>query len=336
MTDRGRERAEFLKREGWDGAGINMLAEDASHRQYFRLSRSDGSRSILMDAPPDRFGPLRPFVSVTAFLRGLGLSAPNVFASDEASGFLLLEDLGDAIYARILERSPEIEPKIYFAAIDLLAYLHGSAPMDGLPVYSPEVQSELAALSLHWYRYGVTGQKPSDDLDGELRGIVESNLNSLNGESTFIHRDFHAENLIWLSHRPGYRNVGLLDYQDAHLGSRVYDLVSLIEDARRDLAPGLRERIIRRYAERIGVGEKTVLREIAISGAQRNLRIVGVFARLAMRDGKRGYVSLLPRVWNHLMSDISNPELADLAAFVNRHLPPPNAESLNRLRALRN
>lgn len=327
VQDRERQISEFIGRAGWADADRQRLFTDASRRRYERLTkRSGNAKSILMDAPVEDCGPLQPFTSATAFLRDLSLSAPEIYADDDSRGLMLLEDLGDGLVARVLERSPELEDEIYKTAIDVLAELHQADPA-GFPVHSPELQAELAALAVDWYLPAATGREPPTGLREEFCGIVRELIEGLGAPSVFAHRDYHAENIIWLPERNGLQRVGLLDYQDGSIGYRAYDLVSLLEDARRDLPEELRERLAGRFAKAAGVEKSAIDRELAVCGAQRNLRIVGVFSRLAIRDGKRGYLKLIPRVWGHLQLDLSGPGLERLARFVEQRLPVPDHEA---------
>ncbi len=331
---RQQELDEFLRNVGLGGAIVRPLAGDASHRKYLRIHQpASCSTQILMDAPVATCGSLEPFIRSNGFLERIGCSVPAILAQDEARGFLLLEDLGDDLVSLVVADNPGLEPVIYEAAIDLLAGLRSHIPGSEFPEHSSEIQAELAALSLHWYLFGVTGSPPSDATCGEMRQIVQELLSGLNSERVFVHRDYHAENLIWLPKRNGIRRLGIIDHQDGSIGHPAYDLVSILEDARRDVCDDLRNSLIGRYLEAAGVEENDLLRDLAICGAQRNLRILGVFARLALRDGKSGYLDLIPRVWRHLERDLSHPIASDLAQFVFRNLPRPNREVLGKIRA---
>ena len=333
MLNREAVLSGLLKSVGWSDSERVPLTGDASQRRYERLCRNhDGAVCILMDAPPESCGSIEPFLFATQYLRGLGYSAPAVMAEDRDAGYLLLEDLGDAVYARIIRERPNDEAELYDAAIDLLAELREAQAPDGFPPYLPDAQADLAALSFDWYRRAAISEPAPNGVTDRFRQIIRELVAGLGGPTVFIHLDYHAENLIWLPERQGVRRVGLLDYQDGALGHPAYDLVSILEDARRDVSEALRKREIRRYCERTGSSEPDLLQALAISGAQRNLRIVGVFARLAVRDGKLGYLDLIPRVWNHLQGDLSHPALAELALVVNRWLPPPTGSVLQSLR----
>jgi len=330
MTERARLIADFLARAGWAGAASAPLAGDASNRCYFRLARDDGAGAVLMDAPPGRGEDIRPFVRIARHLAGLGLSAPAVLAQDARAGLLLIEDLGDALFARVLDDAPEREGVLYAAATDLLAELHDHPPPPDLAAYDPPTMTALAALAFDWYRAGATG----DDAPGARAAFCAALAPLLarhTGQEVLILRDYHAENLIWLPGRTGHARVGLLDFQDAMTGGRAYDLVSLLQDARRDVPPALEEAMLARYIAACGRDEAAFRAAYACLGAQRNLRILGVFARLCLRDGKRRYLSLIPRVWAHLARDLDHPVLAPVRVLVAQCLPAPTPAILDRL-----
>lgn len=326
----------FLAEAGWGDAETGPLAGDASNRRYLRVARG-GRTAVLMDAPPERGEDVRPFMAVTEWLRGLGLSAPAVLAADREAGLLLLEDLGDDLYARHLARRPADEPALYAAAVDVLAGLADAPPpavigAEALPVapYDQEVLNREAGLFTGWWLPAVTAvpRGMADEYVGLVRQVCAPVADA---REVVVLRDYHAENLLWLPGRAGPARVGLLDYQDALAGHAAYDLVSLLEDARRDTAPELQEAMVARYlAARPGIDRDAFRAAYAVLGAQRNLKIIGIFARLARRDGKPRYLSLIPRVWDHLQRDLSHPALAPLAAWVTRYAPPPEPAVLAR------
>jgi len=343
MTGAARDAAvrAFLDAHGWGGAALSPLAGDASNRRYLRLSR-DGVPAVLMDAPPERGEDVRPFVAMTDWLRGQGLSAPEIYARDLGAGLLLLEDLGDALYARHIAADPRSEADLYGAAVDLLVHMADCPPPPAigsagaetpLASYDGAVLLREAALVTDWWLPGATGAAASPDLAAEFGGLIAQATQPVaSARDIVVLRDYHAENLFWLPDRPGLGRIGLLDYQDALAGHAAYDLVSVLEDARRDTAPALQEAMLARYlAARPGIDGNAFRHAYAVLGAQRNLKIVGIFARLALRDGKPAYAGLIPRVWRHLQRDLAHPALAPLAAFVRRHVPEPDAAARARL-----
>ena len=333
MMNREAARARLLNSAGWSNAERAPLAGDASTRSYERLHhKGSGAVCILMNAPADSCGPIESILATTRFLRGLGTSAPAIIAADRMAGYLLLEDLGDAVYAHVIVDRPQEESKLYDAAIDLLAELREAPAPDCFPAYSLAAQADLAAPALDWYRRCSIPEPAPADVAGRFLATVRDLIAGLGGPAVFLHRECHPENLIWLPEGQRTRRVGLLDDQDGALRHPAYDLVSVLENARRDVPPAVRVRAIRRYCMRAGTDEADLLRHLAICGAQRNLRIVGVFTRLAVRDRKRGHLNLLPRVWGHLKRGLCHPALAALAELVNRWLPPPTDTGLQRLR----
>lgn len=323
----------FLDGAGWSGAARAVLAGDASNRRYDRLTDpATGARAVLMDAPPEKGEDVRPFVRIARHLRSLGLSAPEIMAEDAEQGFLLLEDLGDALYARVIAADPGLETPLYECAIDLLAELHRHPAPTGLAAYDPATMAPLGALPFDWYLPAVAEVAPGEKeaFQAELETILARHCAAT---PVLAQRDYHAENLIWLPERAGIARVGLLDFQDGMAGHPAYDLVSLLEDARRDVPPALQRAMIERYAAATGVDRAAFTTAYACLGAQRNLRILGVFARLCIRDGKPHYVDLMPRVWDHLQHDLAHPALAGLRARVNRLIPAPDATIRERIKA---
>lgn len=303
------EIAAFLAASGWGGAASAPLAGDASSRRYARLGRG-GDSAVLMDARDDAEGTAR-FARLAQWLCSAGFSAPRVLA--EAPGLLLLEDLGDDLFARVLDRAPETEDRLYSAAIDTLAALRRVPPPPGLPVWDA---ARLGALTEPF----VARYAPGAGLDPARAGAVPAAVAALAerllpAARVTCLRDVHAENLIWLPGRSGAAAVGLLDFQDAFLGPPAYDVISLLFDARRDLAPGLAERMLARFAAATGADPAQLSAEAALLSAQRNLRILGVFATLA-EAGKPGYLRFVPRVTGHLRAALAHPALAPLAAAV--------------------
>jgi aminoglycoside/choline kinase family phosphotransferase len=317
----------FLRAEGWAGAARRALAGDASARAYVRLER-EGTRAMLMDVPPASGLTLAPFLAVTAWLRDLGLSAPEVYAADPAAGLALIEDLGDGLYLHLCA-DPRREAELYGAAVDLLADLQAERPAATPdwtpPLYDRAVLLREMRLAAEWY-LPATGVPASADLLAEFEALVEPIVAlALDGPQVPVLRDYHAENLLWLPGRAGRARVGLLDYQDLLIGHPAYDVASLLEDARRDVPPELRTAMLARFAARTGADPEGFALAAHALAAQRNLKILGLFVRLARRDGKQAYLRHLPRAWAHLRRDLAHPALAPLAAWAERRLPAPEA-----------
>lgn len=333
----------FVDAAGWRGAVLSPLAGDASNRRYERVRARDGARAVLMDAPMERGEDIGLFLAFTGGLRDLGLSAPEVYAADLEAGLALIEDLGDDLFARACAREPALEPPLYQAAVDLLVTLRRSPPplvVSGsgaearVRPYDYATLLREAALALEWWLDGAAGSPASSDLVAEYEALIAEACAAVETDrSVLVLRDYHAENLLWLPDRVGDARVGLLDYQDALLGAPAYDLMSLLEDARRDTPEALQTAMIDRYLERTGDDADAFRAAYAALGAQRNLKIIGIFARLGLRDGKPHYLDLLPRVWGHLQRDLSHPNLASLARFVEERLPAPTRMTIARVAA---
>ncbi|MBT0957715.1 phosphotransferase [Alphaproteobacteria bacterium KMM 3653] len=322
----------FLKRIGWAEAAQKPLAGDASNRRYDRLNLM-GTPAVLMDAPPEKGEDTRPFTAMARYLTSIGLSAPEILGEDAENGFLLLEDLGDALFARVTAADPKAEEPLYHAAVDALLHLHAQTPPDLAP-YDAETMAPLGTLALDWYAAGLQGMAPAatpadHPLHTELHRLLTATQPAA---PVLVQRDFHAENLLWLPERAGVARVGLLDFQDARLGHPAYDLVSLLYDARRDVSPAVQNSAMARYIQGASLDAESFQTAAATQSAQRNLRILGVFARLSLRDNKAHYVDLIPRVWRNLMADLSHPALAPLRKIALEHLPEPTAERLATLK----
>ncbi|MCY4543207.1 MAG: phosphotransferase [Rhodobacteraceae bacterium] len=333
MSERHDAIEAFLDSCGWGGATRTPLAGDASPRRYDRLLHPQSNASaVLMDAPPQECGSQRQFMHISAYLRSLGLSAPEVVESNLEAGLLLLEDLGDNLLVLAARDSGDRERHAYQVAVDVLAYLCQQAPPSNVPSYTAAVQADFAALALDWYCDESERSSAPSEVRLEMESLMCDALSGLTLDR-FTHRDYHAENLIWLRDRQGLSRIGLLDFQDGALGCIAYDLVSLIEDARRDVDMQLRRHLIKRFAASNDLCEETLDQQIALCGLQRNLRIVGVFSRLSLAYGRKHYVDFIPRVWKHLQINLAMLDAPDLVRCVQRHIPPPDTRILARLKA---
>jgi len=328
MLDRAGQIAGFLTRSGWGAADRRHLAGDASDRRYERL-RLGAATAVLMDNPPGGADDPLAFVSMARHLRGLGLAAPRILAEDLSQGLLLLEDLGDDLYARLLTSDPDREVELYAPAVDVLLHLQTAVPPPGLPNLTAADWATAAGFALDWYAFAATGTAP----DGaEFHAALTAALTThADGPRVLILRDYHAENLLWLPGRAGLTRVGLLDFQLGQLGQPGYDLVSLLQDARRDVRPGTEAAMIARFASATGTDPAAFAAQYATLGAQRALRILGVFARLCLVAGKPQYLRLIPRVWGQLQQNLAHPTLADLRAICDRLLPAPTPELLHKI-----
>lgn len=304
--------AQFLDDIGWGDGEILPLAGDASFRRYFRV-QAPGRSAILMDAPPPHEDP-RPFIGIARWLTDRGFAAPAIHGEDLTQGLVLLQDFGDARMRETVDAAPESELRLYEAAVDLLIRLREHEAAD-VGAYDRDVYQREAALLTQWYC-------PAVGLDVDVAGYVAAwdavLAPALDGPAVTVLRDYHAENVMLIE---GSETLGLLDFQDALAGHAAYDLVSLLQDARRDVHPDLEAALIDRYRRITGADER-FLDAYHVLGAQRNAKIVGIFTRLWKRDGKPRYPALCPRVWGYLERDLKHPALAPVAAWFDANIPP--------------
>lgn len=303
----------FLASAGWSDAAIEPLAGDASFRRYFRLRRGEKT-AMLMDAPPPTEDP-QPFLRAARWLDANGMRAPAVLAEDATRGLVLLEDFGKARMRDYLDQWPADEREIYTGAVDALVELHRLPPGPFLDYSLSEYQRE-ARLFIEWF---CPARGLAVDAEGYAAAWEQVLVPMLPRQrpGVAVLRDYHAENIMLLG---ALREQGLLDFQDALNGHPAYDLVSLLQDARRDVSPELEAEMFDHYVKASGQSDE-FLGDYARLGAQRNAKIVGIFVRLWKRDGKPRYLDLIPRVWALLERDLTHPALAPVAAWFDANIP---------------
>jgi tRNA threonylcarbamoyl adenosine modification protein YjeE len=345
---------QFLDDAGYGDARRQRMAGDASTRSYARLIRGDTS-FILMNAPKRPDGAavhdgrsysaavhlaedVKPFVAVARGLREQGFSAPAIHHADLESGFLITEDFGSAGF---LEGTPPAPVAgRYQAATDLLAALHGRTLPEilsvaphipyAIPIFDIEAMLIEVSLMLDWY-LPDRGVEPGGDLRAEFMTLWRALLTEpAAAPKTWVLRDFHSPNLIWLDQRRDIGQVGIIDFQDTVLGPAAYDLVSLLQDARVDVPEPLELALLGRYAKArlesaASFDPAAFARQYAIMSAQRNTRLLGTFARLNRRDGKPHYLRHQPRIWTYLTRSLAHPALSKVQAWYRAHVPPPAA-----------
>ena len=321
MTERELIIDHFLADAGWADADRRPLAADASFRRYDRLTRPDGETAVLMDAPPPHEN-VAAFHRVQSILLALGLSAPRPLSVDTSAGLMLLEDLGDRTYTRALADGAD-EAALYTLAVDLLIELHGSFRSNGtLPDYDDRRLLDEAALFVDWYLPALDVPLIDAQRDAYLGYWRELIALARGVPSSLVLRDYHVDNLMVLAGRNGLSACGLLDFQDAVVGPVTYDLVSLLEDARRDVSPSLIAALQARYLAAMPALDRDAFEtSYAILGAQRNAKIIGIFTRLWRRDGKPGYLHHIARTWRLLEADLAHPALAGLHDWFDRAVP---------------
>jgi aminoglycoside/choline kinase family phosphotransferase len=355
--NREAERRAFLAAAGLGDARREPLPGDASTRRYERLFPADGPSLMLMDQAasaesppadpswsPERrraegwnavarlsAGRIEAFAAVAAHLRAAGLSAPDMPALDVPAGLAVLEDFGEGVFARVIEDGQDETP-LYLAAVEALARLHaagapsiltGPAGDWPLQTYDETALQGGADLFVDWLPRLRPELRFDDAVIAEWREAWAPVVaEGAAGASVMAHRDYHAENLIWLPERDGVARVGMIDFQDAVRAHPSWDLHSLLQDARRDVSPELEAEALDHYFAVADVADREAfLRGYAGLAALNEARILGIFARLIARDGKPRYAAFMPRMWAHLNRNLTRPGLAGVARWIDRHVP---------------
>jgi hypothetical protein len=339
---------------GGEGCTLTYLQGDASVRRYARLVCSNRPGAIMMDWAPQTDGPpirghlpysriahlaenVRPFVAVASALRAAGLSVPEIYAQDLDRGLILLEDFGDRVFGQVVDRSASDQAELWRAAVDVLIALRENPPADRLPVVSGATHHLPAyghhafgievELLIEWYWPTALCVPVPPDARAEFAALWKAIFDRLLIlPKGWVLRDYHSPNLVWLPERKGVARVGIIDFQDAMRGPLAYDLVSLLQDARTDVAPELEARLFQHYcanvtARKTGFDRDAFTFAYAALGAQRNTKILGIFSRLAQRDSKPTYLRHIPRLWRYLERDLAHPELSALRGWYDRYMP---------------
>lgn len=319
----GAEAEALLAAHALDRAALEPMPGDASSRRYFRAR---GRGLLLMEERSDPVG-FDAYLRVSRHLRALGLSAPEVVGAEPRAGLALIEDFGDLTYTACLARGDD-EAALYALAVDVLLALHGEARAAEIaqPPYTVARLLDELDIFADWFAPAVA----PDGADlaafkAEARALWAAALAPVaTAPRTLVLRDFHVDNLMLLEGREGVARCGLLDFQDAVIGPPEYDLVSLLQDARRDLAPGLEADCLARYlaaAPEAQGTEAEIRHRYHLLGAQRHARILGVFVRLDRHFGKPRYLGFLPRVVSQLETALREAGLDEIAALLDRALP---------------
>lgn len=321
-------RSNFLESYGWAGAISTPIGEDWSPRKFFRIERN-GQTAIVMYSVPDNDPKsipghkLKDFVRISGYLRDIGLSAPKVYATDFELGLLLVEDFGSQDFASLIALGKERERDHYLLATRALMHIYNKTEfiaMDLPDYYASHVHKGHRRV-VDWYMPAVL-KRPNED------GVVEDYLSVWRKiertlpqvKRRLLHGDFHPGNLMWLPERMDIQQAGLIDFQGAMMGPAPYDLVNLLEDARREVPLDLRKECLARYTSQLDRDDKeSFLAWYPILSAQFHCRVIGQALRLAIRDGKTRLLSIIPVLRHHLISDLSHPVLSDVKAWFDQH-----------------
>lgn len=345
----------FLIQHGWadPSTRIDYMQGDASARRYARLKKATGERAILMDQPRQSDGPpikdgkpysriahlaedVTPFVAIAGAIKQGGLSVPDIYATDLDRGFLLIEDFGDNVFGDLL-KSGAAQAPLWHRATDALTTLRAlpapaELPLEGrAPYHLPAIDEDLlaieASLLIDWYYPAATGKTASPTIRKAFFDAWAPAFERILSQSKgWLLRDYHSPNLLALDDRRAPADIGIIDFQDAMRGPHAYDLVSVLQDARVDVSQDLEHACLKRYLANVAQSEPrfdgtTFIATYHALGAQRATKILGIFARLAMRDGKRQYLQHMPRMWDYLERNLTEPILVDVAHWYNTHIP---------------
>ncbi|MEM8681972.1 MAG: phosphotransferase [Pseudomonadota bacterium] len=322
LDDRQHARRRFLEHSGYAEWSCSPFSSDASFRSYFRLQR-EGVTVLLMDAPPPQENAGR-FKLVAKHLLDCGIRAPNVLASDLDAGFLIIEDFGDDTLTRLLDRG-EDEEALYTMAVDALTHLHRHENVRGIDVgdYDDASLKRELGLFVDWFFPAATGKAMEEDAALSFYDAWESVWRSLpEARQTLVLRDYHVDNIMRVGPESTLDACGLLDFQDAVIGPRCFDLMSLLEDARRDVSEETTRKMITRYKRAMSDSADPEFDTwYSVMAVHRHMRILGVFVRLWRRDGKPAYLRHLPRVARLLLSHRDSEDLHPVFEWLDRHIP---------------
>jgi len=310
---------DFLKKNNLQDAQFTWMTGDASFRRYARVTKENDS-FVLMDTP--RSEKPEEFILIDKILVEAGLSAPKIFDIDLDNGFLLLEDLGDDTYTKMLAAGTN-EFVLYKLAVDALVEVSRIKDTTGVAPYDTKVIHTGAELFTDWYMPAALGKATDAQAKQAYLNIIDELFESIkDAPKGLMLADYHVDNLMFLPNRKGAAACGLMDFQDGTVGPLAYDLMSLLEDARRDISPVLRQQLLPYYMEEAGVeDEQLFMRSYHVTAIKRHLRVIGIFARLKMRDHKDKYLVHLPRVWRLLESHLNLPYMLPLKNWLDTYVP---------------
>ena len=320
MVSRINQINNFLKNNQIETKNLIPIKNDASFRKYFRVDKK-----ILMDADPNLGEDVSSFININHVLREFKLNVPEIFTIDKENGFLLLEDLGENIFSQIL--NSENEEQLYKQAIEVLVEIYKKdlnkfSNFTFLEKYSVEKLQDESQLFIEWYLKKYLKINITDTDIKDFKDIINKIFNNLDTKfEKLVLRDYHVDNLILQKSKLGLKQVGILDFQDAVLGSSSYDLISIIEDVRRPISKDLKNILIKYFIDLTGYDPNQLEKELAFYSVQRNLKILGIFSRLNLRDNKSKYMQYNDNAWKYIESNLNNPTMSDLKVWLKKILP---------------
>jgi len=323
-SNRYNNSEKFLFRNGWGNADRKNIAGDASFRSYERLQKQKKT-AILMNAPPTKENTYK-FVLIAEHLKTLGYSVPEIIAKDQKEGFLLLEDLGENTYTKLINEGYD-EGYLYELATDVLISMHKLSVQKVVPKCVNEfskkrIINEVQQI-IDWY-FPLKGiSPPSEEQQNEFKKLwLDLIPLAWKVPTSLILFDYHVDNLLLIPKKTGISACGLLDFQDAVHGPITYDLASLLEDARRNVDLQVAEKMKDKYLKSFPkVDRESFNTSWSIMAAQRHTRVIGTFSRLKIRDKKPEYIQHIPRLWNYMEKCLTNPYLNKLSIWFKNNIP---------------
>ena len=320
MVPRINQINDFLKSNKIETKNLIPIKNDASFRKYFRVDKK-----ILMDADPNLGEDVSSFININHLLTDFRLNVPEIYSIDKENGFLLLEDLGENIFSKIL--NSENEEQLYKQAIEVLAEIYKKnleefSNFSFLEKYSIEKLQDESQLFIEWYLKKYLDIDITDTDIQDFKEIISTIFNALNTNfEKLVLRDYHVDNLILQNSKSGLKKVGILDFQDAVIGSSSYDLISIVEDVRRPISNDLKNKLIKYFIDLTGYEVNQLEKELAFYSVQRNLKILGIFSRLNLRDNKPRYMLYNDNAWKYIESNLDNPTMINLKIWLRKILP---------------
>ena len=320
MVPRINQINDFLKSNKIETKNLIPIKNDASFRKYFRVDKK-----ILMDADPNFGEDVSSFININHLLTDFRLNVPEIYSIDKENGFLLIEDLGENIFSKIL--NSENEEQLYKQAIEVLAEIYKKnleefSNFSFLEKYSIEKLQDESQLFIEWYLKKYLDIDITDTDIQDFKEIISKIFNALNTNfEKLVLRDYHVDNLILQNSKSGLKKVGILDFQDAVIGSSSYDLISIVEDVRRPISNDLKNKLIKYFIDLTGYEVNQLEKELAFYSVQRNLKILGIFSRLNLRDNKPRYMLYNDNAWKYIESNLDNPTMINLKIWLRKILP---------------
>ena len=309
--------SKFLITNNIASSGMHLIESDASFRKYYRIK---GNKFLIMDAPHEKGESVQSFKRIDKILIGMGISAPVIYNIDEENGYILLEDLGDEKFSQILNKKNE--HKLYQIAVNVLAHIYLESKKkefnsQKISNYSINLLIEESKLFCDWYMQEHCKIELTSSEKSNYQQILKKIYNQLElNSSSLVLRDYHVDNLIFLKDRKGINQVGVIDFQDAVIGSNAYDLVSLLEDVRRPITIELKNKLIKEYVNATDCNLKELIQEMKFFSIQRNLKIIGIFSRLKYRDQKSQYMKLINSSWKFINLHLEESHFAELKSWI--------------------